>query len=92
MNSYDVPNCFCINLPVAPACTFYFNTIVKYIASESLNNVMPGRSEQKERERKRSAASCQRIDKLFAKKSKRVEPNITDCEDDISTPSISSGK
>jgi len=62
-------------------------TIVKY--SESLNNVM-GRTEQKEHERKCSAASCQQIDKLLAKKSKRVESNITE-NDDISTPSIPSG-
>lgn len=33
-----------------------------------------GRAKQKERERKRSAASCQRLDKLFSsKKSKTVE-------------------
>ena len=35
-----------------------------------------GRAKQKERERKRSAASCQRLDKLLAKKSKNVDAEV----------------
>ena len=35
-----------------------------------------GRAKHKERGRKRSAASCQRLDKLLAKKSKRVNEEI----------------
>ena len=35
-----------------------------------------GRAKQKERERKRSAASCQRLDNLFQKKSKVSEEEV----------------
>ena len=50
-----------------------------------------GRMKQKERERKRSAASCQRLDKLFTKKSKVVEEEvvvINDNSDDDSTDDV----
>ena len=61
-----------------------------------------GRAKQKERERKRSASSCQRLDKLFAKKSKVFEEEVIaidsnsddDSAEDVltsSTPSLPSG-
>ena len=56
-----------------------------------------GCAKQKERERKRSAASCQRLDKLIAKKSNKVNEEtieIDDASDDdltSSTPSFPSG-
>ena len=56
-----------------------------------------GRAKQKERERKHSAASCQRLDKLFAKKSKRVNEETIEIDDAFdddltsSTPSFPSG-
>jgi len=35
-----------------------------------------GRAKQKDRERKRSAASCQRLDNLFQKRSKVAEEEV----------------
>jgi len=43
-----------------------------------------GRAKQKERERKRSAASCQRLDIHFQKKSKVVEEEVITIDADIS--------
>jgi len=45
---------------------------------------MMGRAKQKERERKRSAASCQRLDIHFQKKSKVVKEEVITIDADIS--------
>ena len=54
-----------------------------------------GRIKQKERERKRSAASCQRLDKLLAKKNKNIDAEVYEIgcveESESSTPTKPSG-
>ena len=64
-----------------------------YFSRDLVNPYVMGHAKQKERERKRSAASCQQLDKLLAKKSKRVNEEIfeiDDSEDDASDDDLTS--
>ena len=50
--------------------------VLNYTTRDLIITTVMGRAKQKERERKRSAASCQRLDNLFQKKSKVSEEEV----------------